>query len=285
MDIENMKAFVKVAECKSISDAARKLHYLQSNLSAKVKRVETYYNQKLFIREPRGVELTAKGAVLYQQFKEMIFLWEETENKMKRQDASLRLGTVVSIGVTQFSQALARLKYRNPSLEVTIKTGSADSIEKQILNEKIDIAYFIGKLGNSHIRYEKLGIEELVLVGDNISNTTDFKEYLRNKNLLVLTDHCLYSSILQNIFADLKIDHGETIEVGDIDAIIQFALMGMGISLIPKRLVIRKNISSFLEIPSLNKFVDLYLITRSNHELTPIEKQFIQLSQELALIS
>lgn len=280
-----MKAFVKVAECKSISDAARKLHYLQSNLSAKVKRIETYYNQKLFIREPRGVALTAKGAVLYQQFKEMIFLWEETENKMKRQDASLRLGTVVSIGATQFSQALARLKHRNPSLKVTIKTGSTDSIEKQILNEKIDIAYFIGKLGNPHIRYEKLGIEELVLVGDNISSTTDLKEYLRNKNLLVLTDHCLYSSILQNIFADLKIDHGETIEVGDIDAIIQFAVMGMGISLIPKRLAIHKHISSFFEMPSLNTSVDLYLITRSNHELTPIERQFVQLSQSLTLIS
>ncbi|MFT8363088.1 MAG: LysR family transcriptional regulator [Sporolactobacillus sp.] len=285
MDIENMKAFVKIAECKSISDAARKLNYLQSNLSAKVKRVEAYYNQELFIRKPRGVELTAKGVVLYQQFKEIICLWEETENKMKRQDTSLRLGTVVSIGVTQFSQALTCLKQRNSALKITLRTGSAESIEKQILNEKIDIAYFIGKPCNPQIRYEKLGTEELVLVGDPMSDTADYKAYLRDKNLLVLTDHCLYSSILQNVFSKLKINYGEMIEVGDIDAIIQFALMGMGISLIPKRLAIHKQISSFFEIPALHTSVDLYLITRSNHQLTPIERQFIYICKELTLIS
>ncbi|MFX3618649.1 MAG: LysR family transcriptional regulator [Sporolactobacillus sp.] len=284
MDIENIRAFVKVAECKSISDAARRLHYLQSNLSAKVKKMETYYNQKLFIRKPRGVELTAKGEVLYQQFKDLLFLWEETENKMKKQDKSLRLGTVVSIGATQFSEALAHLKHRNPDLAVTIKTGTTDFIEKQILNGTIDIAYFIGKLDNSQIRYEKLGTEKLVIVGANIHNNMDFKEYIRDKDLLVLTNHCLYLSILQNIFADLKLEHGETIEVGDIDAIVQFALMGMGISLIPKRLAIRNHVTSFLEIPSLSKFIDFYLVTRSNHELTPIEKQFIQQSQALTLI-
>lgn len=284
MDIENIRVFVKVAECKSISDAARRLHYLQSNLSAKVKKMEAYYNQKLFIRKPRGVELTAKGEVLYQQFKELLFLWEATENKMKKQDKSLRLGTVVSIGATQFSEALVRLKHRNPDLSVTVKTGTADSIEKQILNGTIDMAYFIGTLDHPHIRYEKLGTEELVIVGANIHNNMDFKEYIRDKNLLALTDHCLYLSILQNIFADLKIEHGETIEVGDIDAIVQFALMGMGISLIPKRLAIRNHVTSFLEIPSLSKFIDLYLVTRSNHELTPIEKQFVQLYQEFTLI-
>lgn len=37
MDIENMKAFNKVAELKSISAAANELHHLQSNMSNKIK--------------------------------------------------------------------------------------------------------------------------------------------------------------------------------------------------------------------------------------------------------
>lgn len=38
MDIDNMKAFVSVAELKSLSAAAVKLNHLQSNMTAKIKK-------------------------------------------------------------------------------------------------------------------------------------------------------------------------------------------------------------------------------------------------------
>lgn len=38
MDIENMLAFVTVAELKSISAAAASLNHVQSNMTAKIKR-------------------------------------------------------------------------------------------------------------------------------------------------------------------------------------------------------------------------------------------------------
>lgn len=53
-----MKAFVSVAELKSISAAAIKLNHLQSNMTAKIKKIETHYHQQLFIRNSKGVKLT-----------------------------------------------------------------------------------------------------------------------------------------------------------------------------------------------------------------------------------
>ncbi|MEH7531675.1 LysR family transcriptional regulator, partial [Priestia megaterium] len=96
MDIENMKAFVSVAELRSISAAAMKLNHLQSNMTAKIKKIEMYYNQELFIRNSKGVKLTKQGEKLYHQFKKILHLWEETENKMKKQDEKLRIGTMIS---------------------------------------------------------------------------------------------------------------------------------------------------------------------------------------------
>ncbi|MGP7818065.1 LysR family transcriptional regulator [Niallia sp. 01092] len=278
MDIENMKAFVTVAECKSISAAAMKLNHLQSNMTAKIKKIEAYYNQELFIRHTKGVELTREGEKLYQQLKRILFLWEETENKMKKQDEKLRIGTMVSIGGTQFLNALNKLKKSYPDLSVTLKTGSTDEIEEQILLGNIDIAYTIGALDNPQIKYTKTGVEELVLVGDGISENTRLEDYISGKNLLVLSDNCLYLSILRQIFAKLNIDHGEIIEVGDLETIIQFASMGMGISLASKRLVNRNHIDRYLDVPSAYRYIDLYFITRINHQLTPIEKQFIELN-------
>ncbi|MEH7589899.1 LysR family transcriptional regulator [Priestia megaterium] len=284
MDIENMKAFVSVAELRSISGAASKLNHLQSNMTAKIRKIETYYNQELFIRNPKGVKLTKEGEKLYHQFKKILLLWEETENKMKKHDEKLHIGTMVSVGGTQFSSALNKLYNTYPDLSVTLKTGSTEYIENQILLGQIDVAYTIGSLNNKKIRYKKVGVEEMVVIGRDIDQHTIFDEYVRLKNILILSDKCLYMTILHNICVSLDIEQGEVIEVGDPETLVQFALMGMGISLVSKRIAHRYNIINYLEVPSSYRYTDIYLISRLNYEFTPIEKQFIELNNSLSNI-
>ncbi|MEH7568976.1 LysR family transcriptional regulator [Priestia megaterium] len=282
MDIENMKAFVSVAELRSISAAAMKLNHLQSNMTAKLKKIEMYYNQELFIRNSKGVKLTKQGEKLYHQFKKILHLWEETENKMKKQDEKLRIGTMISVGGTEFSSALNKLYNTYPDLAVTLKTGSTEYIENQVLLGQIDVAYTIGSLNNKKIRYKEVGVEEMVVIGRGIDQHTTFDDYVRQKNILVLSDKCLYMTILHNIYVSLNIEQGDIIEVGDPETLVQFALMGMGISLVSKRIANRYNINNYLEVPSPYRYTDFYLISRLNYEFTPIEKQFIELNNSLS---
>ncbi|WP_061859406.1 LysR family transcriptional regulator [Priestia megaterium] len=282
MDIENMKAFVSMAELRSISAAAMKLNHLQSNMTAKIKKIEMYYNQELFIRNSKGVKLTKQGEKLYHQFKKILHLWEETENKMKKQDEKLRIGTMISVGGTEFSSALNKLYNTYPDLAVTLKTGSTEYIENQVLLGQIDVAYTIGSLNNKKIRYKEVGVEEMVVIGRGIDQHTTFDDYVRQKNILVLSDKCLYMTILHNIYVSLNIEQGDIIEVGDPETLVQFALMGMGISLVSKRIANRYNINNYLEVPSPYRYTDFYLISRLNYEFTPIEKQFIELNNSLS---
>ncbi|MUL32045.1 HTH-type transcriptional regulator YofA [Bacillus megaterium] len=277
-----MKAFVSVAELRSISAAAMKLNHLQSNMTAKIKKIEMYYNQELFIRNSKGVKLTKQGEKLYHQFKKILHLWEETENKMKKQDEKLRIGTMISVGGTEFSSALNKLYNTYPDLAVTLKTGSTEYIENQVLLGQIDVAYTIGSLNNKKIRYKEVGVEEMVVIGRGIDQHTTFDDYVRQKNILVLSDKCLYMTILHNIYVSLNIEQGDIIEVGDPETLVQFALMGMGISLVSKRIANRYNINNYLEVPSPYGYTDFYLISRLNYEFTPIEKQFIELNNSLS---
>ena len=277
-----MKAFVSVAELRSISAAAMKLNHLQSNMTAKIKKIEMYYNQELFIRNSKGVKLTKQGEKLYHQFKKILHLWEETENKMKKQDEKLRIGTMISVGGTEFSSALNKLYNTYPDLAVTLKTGSTEYIENQVLLGQIDVAYTIGSLNNKKIRYKEVGVEEMVVIGRGIDQHTTFDDYVRQKNILVLSDKCLYMTILHNIYVSLNIEQGDIIEVGDPETLVQFALMGMGISLVSKHIANRYNINNYLEVPSPYRYTDFYLISRLNYEFTPIEKQFIELNNSLS---
>lgn len=201
---------------------------------------------------------------------------------MKKHEEKLRIGTMFSVGGSQFSNALNKLYKTYPDLSVTLKTGSTEYIENQVLLGKIDVAYSIGSLNNKKISYKKVGLEEMVIIGKGINQNTMFNDYISSKNILVLSDKCLYLTILRNIFMDLNIEQGEIIEVGDPETLVQFAMLGMGISLVSKRIANRYNINNYLEVPLSYRYVDYYLITRLNHEFTPIEKQFIELNNSLS---
>ncbi|SFG87732.1 LysR substrate binding domain-containing protein [Priestia megaterium] len=188
---------------------------------------------------------------------------------------------MISVGGTQFSSALNKLYNTYPDLAVTLKTGSTEYIENQILLGQIDVAYTIGSLNNQKIKYKKVGVEEMVVIGRDIDQHTTFDDYVRQKNILVLSDKCLYMTILDTIYASLHIEQGDMIEVSDPETLVKFALMGMGISLISKRIANRYNIHNFLEVPPPYRYTDFYLISRLNYEFTPIEKQFIELNNFL----
>ncbi|GGJ76485.1 LysR family transcriptional regulator [Virgibacillus salexigens] len=278
MDIENMKAFVTVAELGSISAAAIELNHLQSNMTAKIKKIETHYNQVLFKRNSKGVTLTESGQKLYEQFKKILLLWEETEMKMGKSVEQLRFGTMISIGGAIFSDALDYLYKFYPDLSVTFKTGSTEYLEEQVVLGHLDIAYTIGSLHNKKVQYQKAGLDEMVIIGKDISSVTSFYDYISGKDLITLSNQCLYFSNLDQIYTDYNIEQGKIIEVADFETLVQFSTVGMGIAIVSKHVAKRFNVKNYLEVPSPYKHIDLYLISRRNHQFSHLEEQLIKQS-------
>ena len=55
IDISDIRSFVTVAELKSITAAAHKLNYLQSNMTAKIKKIETITNVNFLFASPKAL--------------------------------------------------------------------------------------------------------------------------------------------------------------------------------------------------------------------------------------
>ena len=281
IDISDIRSFVTVAELKSITGAAHKLNYLQSNMTAKIKKIENHYKRQLFIRKPKGVELTESGLHLYSQYKKMIFTWEETEHKIYQQDNNLRFGTNTSLGGMRFYPAFSQLYQAYPDLSITMKTGSTGYIEDEILAGNLDIAYVLGHPKQKNIQYIQKAEDQLVIIGKNIINHERLEDCLNHQNILLASEECCYATTLDKIYADYGLNKGEFTHIYDHEALIHFTQLGMGISMLAKSLIEKFKIQYYREIPEQYRDIGLYLITRSDHVFTPIEKQFIGLNDSL----
>lgn len=83
------------------------------------------------------------------------------------------------------------------------------------------------------------------------------------------------------MYTDYGIEKGELTHIYDHDALVQFTQLGMGISMIAKSLIAKFKIEYYTEAPEAYRNIGLYLITRAEHQFTPIEKQFIGLSDTI----
>ncbi len=281
IDMGDIKSFVTVAELKSITAAAHKLNYLQSNMTAKIKKIENHYKRQLFIRKPKGVELTESGMNLYQQYKKMIFTWEETENKIYQQETNLRFGTNTSLGGMRFYPSFSQLYETYPELSITIKTGSTGYIEDEILCGNLDIAYVLGHPKQKNIQYIQKADDQLVIIGKNVINYDRLEDCLNHQNILLASEECCYATTLDHIYTDYNLTKGELTHIYDHEALVHFTQLGMGISMIAKSLINKFNIQYYRETPEQYRDIGLYLIARSEHVFTPIENQFIGLNDQL----
>lgn len=61
MQLKQLEYVIKIAECGSITQAAEQLFVSQPSLTKSIMNLEQEYGVQLFVRKPRGIELTAEG--------------------------------------------------------------------------------------------------------------------------------------------------------------------------------------------------------------------------------
>jgi DNA-binding transcriptional LysR family regulator len=88
MDIRGLRYFVAVADARSFSEAARRLHVSQPALSQSVRLLERRLASDLIIRNRRnpanGLRLTASGQVLYEEATEILMAIGRAERRVRR---------------------------------------------------------------------------------------------------------------------------------------------------------------------------------------------------------
>lgn len=79
MDSNGLRLFRAVAQSGSVAAAADSVHSVPSNISARIRKLEDELGAQLFVREPRGMRLTAAGEVLADYAERILALGAEAK--------------------------------------------------------------------------------------------------------------------------------------------------------------------------------------------------------------
>ncbi|MFT3972199.1 MAG: LysR family transcriptional regulator [Amaricoccus sp.] len=147
-----------VAEYLNFRHAANALGVAQSSVSARVKALEEDLGILLFERHARGVRLTEAG----RQFVERVAAGvDQLDHAVKTagmaaagENGRLRIGIHALIPGSFLAELIAQYREDHPGIEVEITEGTARDAVMQLRDDRLDVAFVIGKpeLPDCHTR-------------------------------------------------------------------------------------------------------------------------------------
>ncbi|OUY09118.1 LysR family transcriptional regulator [Acinetobacter populi] len=282
IDLSDIQAFIVTADLGSISAAAQHLGHLQSNMTVKIKKIENHYKHALFLRKARGVELTPKGKIIYQHYKKLLAIWDETERAIINQNNVLRFGINSTMRGNQFAYLVQEIHQQYDNLSFTFKIGNTKTLEQEVIEGVLDFAYIYGEKNNKSLNYLAHGEEELVLIGQNLQH--DLAKNLASHKILCLSKDCCYMTILDHLYQQFMLPPPEKIYISELEDLIALSQLGLGIALIARRLTTKYEVKQYVEIPEQYRSMKGYIISRKQHQFSPLEQQFIEASRAKSLL-
>lgn len=169
MDVRQLRYFKCIADHGSLSQAAFKLNVVQSTLSHNLAQIEEELGVQLFLRRPRGVELTEAGKKLYDYVPEVL-----DALNVARQDVAATAQSVsghIWIGLNHTAtnmlslSLLTTLTERHTELQVGLIEDLSGTLIEHLMDRDIDVAVTFNPPDDPRIVSTPLFKESICCVG------------------------------------------------------------------------------------------------------------------------
>lgn len=239
MNSEELRFFKAVADTASIGGAAKALNTSQSNVTARIKKLEDDLGLLLFRRHARGVEMTPAGQRLLPYAQQSEALLAEARRHVTdvgHANGPLRIGAMETTTATRLGGMLAHYTQSFPDVDLSLTTGTTEELIGQVLDRNLDAAFVCGPLSHSKLQSRRFFTEELALLkapaGAAIETLVETK-----RRALVLKKGCAYRGRLEDVLRRRGLDDFRIVEFGTVDAILANVAAGLGVTLMPMSLL------------------------------------------------
>ncbi len=275
MDINKLLIFKTVAEEGSVSRAATRLNFVQSNVTSQIRQMEEHLNVTLLHRKSRGVELTSAGRVLLDYAGRILALVDEAERIVQEEEplaGRLIIGSLETTAAVHLPAVLSKYHRQFPGVDLQLVTSTALDLINQVLEYKLDGAFVDGIIDHPELIVEECYIEEMVML---CAKDVDPHLHERPITILAFPIGCFYRNQLETWLHKSGFIPYRIMEFSTIETIIGCVSAGMGITFLPRSVLAGNLSTEKIDIHSLPAEVS-HVTTRFLRRKSSVEPKVLR---------
>lgn len=292
MDLFQLETFMAVAEEKSFSRAAVKLHRTQPAISQVIRKLEVEMDEVLFDRAARDATLTAAGELLREYAERLLNLRGEATTALSEL-RSLHRGRL-SVAANEYTclyllPVIDVFRRLSPQIHITVQRSLASRMAEELLQHSVELGIVSYRPDDPQIRSIVVYRDELVFVmhpGHPLAGAKEVSIHdLGAENFVA---HNVPSPLRQKVmqaFQRHRTPLNMEVELPSLEAIKRFVAMGNGVALLPGLTAhqeIERGELVQLRVPELSFERRLRIVHRRQANLSHASLAFLKVVESMA---
>jgi DNA-binding transcriptional LysR family regulator len=275
MDLNALKVFLAVAQERSLSRAAAKVHRTQPAVSQAVRRLEVDLGEQLFDRSSKNGTLTEAGRTLQNYGHRLVRLAEETESAV-RELRDLRRGRVL-IGANEAAvhtllPLIAVFRQRFAEIAIDVRRVPARQIAVEVQQGSLDFGALTFHPAEEGLLEVPVGSDELVLLTPPAHALAKRRsvtmEDVAQEPIVANNDPSPARERVLRLFEERHIVLNMVISLPSLDGIKRAVELKLGVAMLPRRCAITEIASGRLvavPVTGLSRKRQVTLVCRKSH--------------------
>lgn len=236
MNFADLQIFKTVVEEGGIVKAAQKLHRVPSNITTRIKQLETAMGIPLFHRSRQRLHLSPSGELLLGYAARLIDLSEEARHVVSGNapQGLLKLGALESTTASRLPAVLAEFHRRYPDVRLELTTGTNDALVNAVTERRLDAAFIAEPPSSRTLAHLPVFRERLMVISSLDNEPIKTARDADGQSLIAFPEGCAYRRVLQRWLRRDSLSTSRVLDLSSYHAIVACVAAGAGIALMPE---------------------------------------------------
>lgn len=236
LELADLRIFKTVVDEGGVLKAARKLHRVQSSVSARIRQLEASVGTQLFYRDKQRLLITPNGEMLLAYADKLLQLSEEARSAVSGSQPSgtLKIGALESTAASRLPQVLAAYHRAYPEVRVELATGTNDSLTAAVAQRQLDAAFVAETPEGGNLCAMALFAERLVIISAAGHPRIARPQDVEGESLVAFPNGCAYRRALERWIGHGRKPVVRVLELASYHAIVACVAAGAGVALVPE---------------------------------------------------
>lgn len=294
MDLRQLATFRVLAMTLNFHQAAQRLGYVQSTVTAQIQALEAELGARLFDRLGRHITLTNAGERLLPYAEQLLKIAEEARQAVSEPQectGTLTIGATETLCTYCLPAVLHQFRLSYPQVRLLFYPTPFSALRRLVTEGQVDLAFLMEEpLTAAALQAEPLLPESIYLVASPdhpfAQRSAISPSDLEDETILLTEAGCSYRTQFQHQLSAAGVQPATMLEFDSVEAIKQCALVGMGIAVLPA-IVVATEISQgrLVVLPWSGEPICLVtqMIWHKQKWLSPTLQAFLQITRQILM--